>query len=150
MVKSIMNSDIILPRPENPLADFQLPEISSVVQNPCSSDASRAFAPVGVEVCSFIIVAQVNFLRSIAFAERPLVVAAVHGERVVRIVVVISHHSFSISHFLSEKLFPKDSLPLNQLPTNSDFSQRCFSISALNCEGRAKGRERRMLRILFT
>lgn len=45
------------PRAEYSLADFQLPKVSAVVEDPRPSYARRAFAPVGVEMRRFVIVA---------------------------------------------------------------------------------------------
>lgn len=94
------------PRSKNSLADFQLPEIATIVEYPRASDAGGSLAPVRMKMSGFVIVAQVDFLRSIALAERPLVVAAVHRERMIRItVVVISHLSFRVCHLFSSPNF---------------------------------------------
>jgi hypothetical protein len=89
-----------LPRPKNSLTHFQLPKVSSIIQDPRSPYPRCPLGPVRMKVRRLIVVAQVNLLRPVAFRERPLVIAAIHRQHMILItVIVVSHQSFAIGHF---------------------------------------------------
>ena len=73
------NIFVALPRAKDSLTNFQFPKIPSIIQNSRSSYPRCSFRPVWVKMCRSVVVAQVNFLRPVAFAERPLVIAAIHS-----------------------------------------------------------------------